>query len=69
MRNPPRYDMFERKRSEPLRVAPDLFAPVLDEVGVVFELCLEVGEAAAEDEDLVWDVEAVALELVACFRV
>ena len=50
---------------EVLGVAPDLFAPVLDKLGVLAVLGLEVLEAPAEDEDLMRNVLAVALELVA----
>ena len=50
---------------EVLGVAPNVFAPVLDKLGVLAVLGLEVLEAPAEDEDLVGNVLAVALKLVA----
>ncbi len=57
----------EKSRNElkVLGVAPDFLAPVFDELGVLAVFGLEVLEAAAEDQDLVGDVLAVALELVA----
>ena len=54
---------------EVLRVAPDFLAPVLDEIRVILKLGLEVGEATTEDQNLVWDVQAIALELIACLCV
>ena len=54
---------------EVLRVAPDLLAPVLDELRVVPELGLKVGESAAKNENLVRDIQAVAFELISCFGV
>lgn len=50
-------------------MTPDLFAPVLDEFGVLSVLRLEVGETAPEDEDLVGNVLAVSLELISRFGV
>ena len=58
-----------RNELEVLGVAPDFLAPVFDELGVPAILGLELLEAAAEDQDLVGDVLAVAVEPVACLGV
>ena len=41
---------------------PELAVVVLDQPWIVLELCLEIGEATAQNEDLVRDVFALGLQ-------